>query len=131
MPYVLKFAFILKESPYSLIVDRELMKIIQREFCSLPPEQTIHHPLTGEPMSVIIHWSDPPLSDCIGENRAIYDCLYSVSSVYSDRVMFLDTTARIKQIEETFPDSKFKELKSVYTFKDIKLVFHLSKTLDI
>ena len=131
MSYILKFAFVLKESPHSQIIDRELTKMIQREFCSLLPEQTIQHPLTGEPLSVIIYWSEPPIPDIMGENRAIHDCLYSLPNVYSDRVMLLDTMARIKTIEETFPDGKFKELKSVYTFKDIKLVFQLSKTLDI
>ncbi len=131
MSYILKFAFVLKESPHSQIIDREITKMIQKKFYNLPPEQTIHHPLTGEPMSVIIHWSEPPNVDIMGENRAIYDCLYSLPNVYSDRVMLLDTMVRIKTIEETLPDRKFKELKSVYTFKDIKLVFHLSKTLDI
>ena len=132
MSYILKFAFIMKESPYNQIIDIELTEMIQNEFCNLPSKQIIKSPLTGEPMSVIIHWSDPPISDIMGENRAIYDdCLYSLPNVYSDSVVLLDTMARVKTIEETFPDRKFKELNSVYTFKDIKLVFHLSKTLDI
>ena len=55
---------------------------------------------------------------------------FECSRVYSDMVILLDTMERIRTIEETFPDSKFRQLESVYTFKDLKLIFHLSKTLN-
>ena len=125
MPYILNFAVMMKEPPYNRIVDYELSNMIKTIFCALPSEQIVPRPIGGPPIVVTVKWSKPPM-DGIAErelNLAISDCLYSPESVYSDLAVLSHTTLCCKKTEES--------LSGMEIFKDMKLVFHLSKTLDL
>jgi hypothetical protein len=111
-----------RDSPYNRVIDTEWLEIVKNKFCDLPSLQRVSHPIAGElPLNVIIKWSKPPISDIMGENRAISECLYCLPTVYSDRVVLSHTNECVRIIEETLPD----------IFTSLKLVFHLSKTLDM